>query len=110
MSNVFCIGEALIDFIPVQKNTSLREVTGFERMAGGAPMNVAIAVSKYGAHSVMLTIYLMYLYPTALILLIFTVQPKEKQVLHLYPLIKMEKEVFPSIDKMQQIYCFLLRK
>lgn len=55
MGNVFCIGEALIDFIPVQKNTSLKEVTSFERMAGGAPMNVAIAVSKYGAHSVMLT-------------------------------------------------------
>lgn len=55
MGNVFCIGEALIDFIPIQKNTSLREVTSFERMAGGAPMNVAIAVSKYGAHSVMLT-------------------------------------------------------
>ncbi|MEM1504907.1 carbohydrate kinase [Domibacillus sp. 8LH] len=55
LKNVFCIGEALIDFIPIQKNTSLKEVTGFERMAGGAPMNVAVAVSKYGGHSVMLT-------------------------------------------------------
>jgi fructokinase len=55
MKKVFCIGETLIDFIPVQKNKSLKEVTGFERVAGGAPMNVAIAVAKYGGHSVMLT-------------------------------------------------------
>lgn len=55
MKKVFCIGETLIDFIPVQKNKPLKEVSGFERVAGGAPMNVAIAIAKYGGHSVMLT-------------------------------------------------------
>ncbi|MFT8322803.1 MAG: carbohydrate kinase [Bacillus sp. (in: firmicutes)] len=55
MKKAFCIGEALIDFIPVQKEKSLKEVTSFERVAGGAPMNVAIAIAKYGGDSVMLT-------------------------------------------------------
>ncbi|MCU6603129.1 carbohydrate kinase [Peribacillus frigoritolerans] len=55
MKKVFCIGETLIDFIPIQKEKSLKEVTGFERVAGGAPMNVAIAIAKYGGNSVMLT-------------------------------------------------------
>ncbi|WP_299093950.1 carbohydrate kinase [uncultured Metabacillus sp.] len=55
MKKVFCIGETLIDFIPAQKDKSLKEVTNFERVAGGAPMNVAIAIAKYGGHSVMLT-------------------------------------------------------
>ncbi|MCP3763770.1 carbohydrate kinase [Domibacillus sp. A3M-37] len=55
MKKVFCMGEALIDFIPAQKNKSLKNVEGFERVAGGAPMNVAITVSKYSGHSVMLT-------------------------------------------------------
>lgn len=55
LKRVFCIGETLIDFIPVQKEKSLKEVTSFERVAGGAPMNVAIAIAKYGGNSVMLT-------------------------------------------------------
>ncbi|MFJ7977369.1 carbohydrate kinase [Peribacillus sp. NPDC096379] len=55
MKRVFCIGEILIDFIPAQKEESLKKVTSFERVAGGAPMNVAIAIAKYGGNSVMLT-------------------------------------------------------
>lgn len=55
MAKVFCIGEALIDFIPVQKDTPLKSVAGFERVAGGAPMNVAIAVAKYGGEAAMIT-------------------------------------------------------
>jgi fructokinase len=55
LKKVFCIGETLIDFIPAQKDKSLKDVTNFERVAGGAPMNVAIAVAKYGGKSVMLT-------------------------------------------------------
>jgi fructokinase len=55
LKRVFCIGETLIDFIPGQKDKSLKEVTSFERVAGGAPMNVAIAVAKYGGNAVMLT-------------------------------------------------------
>ncbi len=46
LKKVFCIGETLIDFIPIQKEKSLKEVTGFERVAGGAPMNVAIVMCK----------------------------------------------------------------
>ncbi|ATH93777.1 fructokinase [Bacillus glycinifermentans] len=55
MSRIFCIGETLIDFIPIQKETPLQHVTGFERVAGGAPMNAAIAAAKYGARAAMLT-------------------------------------------------------
>ncbi|MCY8023955.1 carbohydrate kinase family protein [Bacillus sonorensis] len=55
MNRIFCIGETLIDFIPVQKHTALENITGFERVAGGAPMNAAIAAAKYGARAAMLT-------------------------------------------------------
>ena len=48
MKKVITIGEALIDFIPNQKGCSLKEVVGFERVAGGAPANVAAVVSKLG--------------------------------------------------------------
>ncbi|MCY7776988.1 PfkB family carbohydrate kinase [Bacillus haynesii] len=33
----------------------MQHVTGFERVAGGAPMNAAIAAATYGARAVMLT-------------------------------------------------------
>ncbi|MEM1503787.1 carbohydrate kinase [Domibacillus sp. 8LH] len=55
MGKVFCIGEALIDFIPVQKNISLKDAACFERVAGGAPMNVAITVAKYGGEAAIIT-------------------------------------------------------
>ena len=42
MRDVYCIGELLIDFIPG------REPASYIRKAGGAPANVAIAVSKNG--------------------------------------------------------------
>lgn len=54
MSKLFCIGEILIDFIPVDKGVSLKNVTEFKRMPGGAPANVAVAVSKLGEKSVFL--------------------------------------------------------
>ncbi|WP_309297394.1 carbohydrate kinase family protein [Lysinibacillus piscis] len=55
LKKIFCIGEALIDFIPIEKDHALKDVASFERVAGGAPMNVAIAVAKYDGHAVMLT-------------------------------------------------------
>lgn len=55
MRKVFCIGEALIDFIPIKKGHSLKEVPSFERVAGGAPMNVAISIAKYGGNATLLT-------------------------------------------------------
>lgn len=44
MRRVAAIGELLIDFVPQQKGCALREVTHFERVAGGAPANVVTAV------------------------------------------------------------------
>ena len=55
MSKCICIGELLIDFIPHQKGLPLKDVVSYERVAGGAPANVAACVSKLGFSSVMLT-------------------------------------------------------
>lgn len=55
MGTLFSIGEVLIDFIPMQKGQALKDVVSFERAPGGAPANVAAAVSKLGGTSVMLT-------------------------------------------------------
>ncbi|WP_042271842.1 carbohydrate kinase family protein [[Clostridium] dakarense] len=46
MYKIITIGEALIDFIPNKKGCMLKEVDGFERVAGGAPANVAAAIAK----------------------------------------------------------------
>ncbi len=55
MKKVIAIGEALIDFIPQQKGVALKEVEGFLRVPGGAPLNVAAAVAKLGGRAQMLT-------------------------------------------------------
>lgn len=56
MDNKLCaIGEALIDFIPEQKGQRLKDVQSFTRVAGGAPANVAGAVTKLGIPSKFLT-------------------------------------------------------
>ena len=56
MDNKLCaIGEALIDFIPAQKGQRLKDVENFTRVAGGAPANVAGAVTKLGIPSRFLT-------------------------------------------------------
>lgn len=49
------IGEALIDFIPKQSGCALKQVEDFRRVAGGAPANVAAAVSCLGMGSMVLT-------------------------------------------------------
>ncbi|MBU3113083.1 carbohydrate kinase family protein [Clostridium lacusfryxellense] len=51
MSNIFTIGEALIDFIPEQKGVGLKDVVSFEKAAGGAPANVAACAAILGAQS-----------------------------------------------------------
>lgn len=51
MKKVISIGEALIDFIPNQKGCELKNVLGFERVAGGAPANVSAVVAKLGGKS-----------------------------------------------------------
>ena len=52
MKKVVAIGELLIDFVPQQKGCRLDEVTHFERVAGGAPANVAAAVARLGGQVV----------------------------------------------------------
>ena len=61
MKKVVAIGELLIDFVPQQKGCTLDEVTHFERVAGGAPANVAAAVARLGGapakvHTVLLPV------------------------------------------------------
>ena len=51
MKRVISIGEALIEFIPNQKGCELKNVLGFERVAGGAPANVSAVVAKLGGKS-----------------------------------------------------------
>ncbi|GAE25435.1 fructokinase [Halalkalibacter wakoensis JCM 9140] len=46
MNGIICLGEALIDFIPLDA-----ENTTYQKSPGGAPANVAVAVAKLGAKS-----------------------------------------------------------
>ncbi|MBK3494983.1 carbohydrate kinase [Viridibacillus sp. YIM B01967] len=55
MKTLFTIGEVLIDFIPHQKGVILKDVSLFERMAGGAPANVAATVAKLGGNAKMIS-------------------------------------------------------
>lgn len=55
MKQVVAIGELLIDFVPQQKGCSLDEVTHFERVMGGAPANVAVAVARLGGRAAMIS-------------------------------------------------------
>lgn len=55
MKKLITIGEALIDFIPLEKGERLKDVPLFQRVVGGAPANVAGAVAKLGGKSVLLT-------------------------------------------------------
>ena len=45
------MGEALIDFVPLQSGVSLIETAAFKKAAGGAPANVAAGLAKLGLHS-----------------------------------------------------------
>lgn len=55
MSTIYCIGEALIDFIPLEKGKALKDVEAFMKAPGGAPANVAAAVAKFGGSSALIT-------------------------------------------------------
>jgi fructokinase len=55
LGKLYAIGEVLIDFIPQQTGLALKDVLTFEKMPGGAPANVAAAISKYGQQSSMIT-------------------------------------------------------
>ena len=49
------IGEALIDFTPTEQGVALKDVSSFTKHCGGAPINIAAAAAKLGAHSKVLT-------------------------------------------------------
>ncbi|MBM7869032.1 fructokinase [Clostridium pascui] len=51
MAKIFTIGEALIDFISEQSGVELKGVNSFQKAPGGAPANVAAAVSILGGRS-----------------------------------------------------------
>lgn len=48
---IVSFGEMLIDFVPTLSGVSLAEAPGFLKAPGGAPANVAIAVSRLGGKS-----------------------------------------------------------
>lgn len=51
MTKVFCIGELLIDFVAENQGSNLSRANNFTKKAGGAPANVACAISKLGGKS-----------------------------------------------------------
>ncbi|KAJ8759656.1 hypothetical protein K2173_009740 [Erythroxylum novogranatense] len=48
---IVCFGEMLIDFVPDVAGVSLAESNGFLKAPGGAPANVACAITKLGGKS-----------------------------------------------------------
>jgi fructokinase len=48
MNPVLCFGEALIDFVPLEKGQRLADVETFARLPGGAPANVAACIARLG--------------------------------------------------------------
>ena len=53
--DVLAIGEAVVDFISVEKTDTLSNASTFERHLGGSPANVAVYVSKLGGRSAIVT-------------------------------------------------------
>lgn len=51
MKKVICPGEVLIDFVSSNPGRDLKEAASFIKKAGGAPANVAAAISKLGAEA-----------------------------------------------------------
>ncbi|MCJ7466655.1 MAG: carbohydrate kinase [Maribacter sp.] len=51
MKTVFCIGELLIDFVAEKQGDDLSKASLFTKKPGGAPANVACAISKLGGKS-----------------------------------------------------------
>jgi fructokinase len=51
MMDVLCIGELLVEFVADTSNVSLSRVPGFIKAPGGAPANVAVALSRLGLRS-----------------------------------------------------------
>lgn len=52
MKKVFCVGELLIDFVAEKQGSDLSKANEFTKKAGGAPANVACAISKLGGKGI----------------------------------------------------------
>ncbi|MDF0707093.1 carbohydrate kinase family protein [Flagellimonas okinawensis] len=52
MKKVYCIGEVLIDFVAERQGSDLSKANEFTKKAGGAPANVACAISKLGGNAI----------------------------------------------------------
>jgi fructokinase len=52
--SVVCLGELLIDFVAQETGLTVGDAKGFKKAAGGAPANVAVAVSRLGHKSAFL--------------------------------------------------------
>lgn len=51
MKQVYCVGELLVDFVAEKQGNDLSKANMFTKKAGGAPANVACAISKLGGNS-----------------------------------------------------------
>tara|TARA_R110000796_G_scaffold183498_1_gene299889 strand:+ start:20650 stop:21594 length:945 start_codon:yes stop_codon:yes gene_type:complete len=51
MKKIFCVGELLIDFVAEKQGSDLSKAKEFTKKAGGAPANVACAISRLGGNS-----------------------------------------------------------
>jgi fructokinase len=51
MSDVVCLGEVLIDFVPTVTPTTLVDAPSFKKAPGGAPANVAVGLARLGLSS-----------------------------------------------------------
>ncbi|MEO1646824.1 MAG: PfkB family carbohydrate kinase, partial [Chloroflexota bacterium] len=52
---IVCMGELLIDFVALESGVTVGEASGFEKKAGGAPANVAVAIKRLGMDSAFIT-------------------------------------------------------
>ena len=48
---IFCLGELLVDFLPTPAHSELLKTQRLKMAPGGAPANVAVALSRLGVHS-----------------------------------------------------------
>ncbi|MBF0277226.1 MAG: carbohydrate kinase [SAR324 cluster bacterium] len=51
MTDVICMGELLVEFVATEKNRTITDASGFVKAPGGAPANVAVALSNLGLTS-----------------------------------------------------------
>ena len=54
MADAICMGELLIDFVPVTTGTDLLTATAFQKAAGGAPANVAVGLARLGTSTALM--------------------------------------------------------